>query len=69
MNPDAWKHRQPKCPTKAPRMIFAPITQPIVGAMKIPRNGPCGCGSVKKFKQCCLPKLNEIHNERRSDVA
>lgn len=25
--------------------------------LKSPRNGPCGCGSGRKFKTCCLGKL------------
>ncbi|MDC1346995.1 YchJ family metal-binding protein, partial [Glaciecola sp.] len=27
------------------------------GAVKSKRNDPCCCGSSKKFKQCCLPKI------------
>lgn len=27
------------------------------GALKLKRNDPCCCGSSKKFKQCCLPKI------------
>lgn len=26
---------------------------------KIERNQPCPCGSGKKFKKCCIDKLNE----------
>ena len=26
---------------------------------KIGRNDPCSCGSGKKFKQCCLSKLEQ----------
>lgn len=26
--------------------------------MKIGRNDPCPCGSGKKYKQCCLKRLN-----------
>jgi len=27
---------------------------------KVKRNGPCPCGSGKKTKKCCLPKINEF---------
>lgn len=26
--------------------------------MKIGRNAPCPCGSGKKYKQCCLSRMN-----------
>jgi len=33
------------------------------------RNFPCSCGSSKKFKNCCLPKIDAVEfnsNENRS---
>ena len=30
---------------------------------KIPRNAPCPCGSGRKFKRCCLPKLQRRTRE------
>ena len=27
-------------------------------SLKIGRNDPCPCGSGRKYKQCCLPKMN-----------
>ncbi len=30
-------------------------------AKKIGRNDPCPCGSGKKYKQCCLNKVEENH--------
>ena len=29
------------------------------GSGKIRRNGPCPCGSRKKFKKCCLGKVRD----------
>ena len=31
-----------------------PVSRRGVGAMRIPRNEPCPCGSGKKYKKCCL---------------
>lgn len=28
--------------------------------LKLPRNMPCPCRSLKKFKVCCLPKLPQV---------
>lgn len=36
----------------APRMKERVVAPPVAG--RIPRNGPCPCGSGKKFKRCCL---------------
>jgi len=30
------------------------VHQPVVASVKVGRNGPCPCGSGKKFKKCCL---------------
>lgn len=40
-------------------------------SQKIKRNGPCPCGSGKKFKKCCLTKAKEVlaaPPEKRLDV-
>lgn len=31
----------------------------LAGGYKIGRNDKCICGSQKKFKKCCEPKINE----------
>lgn len=33
--------------------------QPFIAPPKAGRNDPCPCGSGKKYKKCCLDKLNE----------
>ena len=39
---------------KHPRKVTG-VFRPIVsGIQKVQRNGPCPCGSGKKFKKCCL---------------
>ena len=37
---------------------FHPIVypKPVIRKNKIKRNDPCGCGSGKKFKKCCMNK-------------
>ena len=35
------------------RLQLLYVTRPIVGSSRIPRNGPCICGSGRKFKHCC----------------
>jgi len=32
---------------------------PIIGSSRINRNGPCPCGSGKKYKKCCINKEAE----------
>ncbi len=32
--------------------------------VKIERNGPCPCGSGKKYKECCLQLLDQADKER-----
>jgi hypothetical protein len=39
----------------APALV-RPRTPPVVADKKVGRNGPCPCGSGKKFKKCCLNK-------------
>ncbi len=34
---------------------------------KAQRNDSCPCGSGKKYKQCCLPKVRELANERAAN--
>jgi len=46
-----------------------PITRPITGAEKIPRNATCICGSGIKAKRCCLLKLQARDAESRRTVA
>lgn len=36
--------------------------------MNIGRNDPCSCGSGKKFKKCCLLKLDEEKANNRKEV-
>jgi len=45
-----------------------PVTRPITGTVKIPRNAPCVCGSGLKAKRCCLPKLRERDAKDRRTV-
>lgn len=33
--------------------------KPITNLAKIGRNEPCYCGSKRKFKRCCIDKLQE----------
>jgi hypothetical protein len=33
---------------------------------KLGRNDPCSCGSGKKYKRCCLPKLLETRAAARA---
>lgn len=35
---------------------------------KIGRNDPCPCGSGKKFKKCCINKINEVIERARMGV-
>lgn len=38
--------------------------------MKIGRNDPCPCGNGKKYKQCCLKRMNRSeydHDSRSRD--
>lgn len=40
--------------------------EPIVAGPKIGRNKPCICGSGKKYKKCCLIKMQkQIETERK----
>lgn len=34
--------------------------KPVVDANRIGRNDPCPCGSGKKAKRCCLPKIKTL---------
>ena len=36
---------------------LAPVENPF---RDVGRNDPCPCGSGKKFKKCCLAKLDEV---------
>jgi len=44
---------------KAPKKLFnkTPVRKPIKRIIKIGRNDPCGCGSGKKFKRCCINRV------------
>lgn len=33
--------------------------------LKIGRNDPCLCGSGKKFKKCCINRMEELEKEKR----
>lgn len=35
---------------------------------KIGRNDPCLCGSGKKFKKCCIDRVEEMEKERREKL-
>lgn len=35
---------------------------------KISRNAPCPCGSRKKFKKCCIERINEPDDEEFSNL-
>ena len=48
-----WK----QCPHPVHRFAPAPLLVP-------ERNGPCHCGSLRKYKQCCLPGDARVPNER-----
>ena len=41
----------------------------LIRVPKVGRNQPCPCGSGKKFKRCCWPKLfNNIKQENKTNV-
>ena len=48
-----WK----QCPHPAHRFAPAPLLVP-------ERNGPCHCGSLRKYKQCCLPEDARVPMDR-----
>lgn len=33
---------------------------------KVGRNNPCPCGSGKKFKKCCMLRIDAVERQRRS---
>ena len=37
--------------------------------LKVGRNDPCPCGSGKKFKKCCLNKVNKPEFQIKTDKA
>jgi tetratricopeptide (TPR) repeat protein len=45
---------RPKPPRPAAGLALAPPPGPTARRVKVGRNGPCPCGSGKKFKKCCL---------------
>jgi hypothetical protein len=51
---DFWDDQDGPHPYEAPADDDGPIVndQPKVG-----RNDPCPCGSGKKYKKCCMPKM------------
>ena len=38
--------------------VQAVVTPPLGAANTIGRNDPCPCGSGKKYKKCCLNRMN-----------
>ena len=44
------------------------VTKPIVGSSRIPRNGPCICGSGKKFKKCCWKLFVQENTDEKEKV-
>lgn len=34
---------------------------PMTSEVKVGRNDPCPCGSGKKYKKCCIGKVNDYH--------
>ena len=41
--------------------IFPPIPKtPKTKSIKLGRNSPCPCGSEKKYKRCCIDRINRI---------
>lgn len=36
---------------------------PELKKQRVDRNGPCLCGSPKKFKKCCLPEIEAIEQQ------
>ncbi len=55
-------------PSKSSKLKPLRVTKSITGAVKVPRNKPCVCGSGLKAKQCCLPKLQKRDAENRRTV-
>jgi hypothetical protein len=54
---DEWEPRE-RIPPE--RMLWSPDEGPAVNPYKgVGRNDPCPCGSGKKFKKCCLGKVDE----------
>ena len=33
------------------------VPKPVIAELKVGRNDPCPCGSLKKFKKCCIDKV------------
>lgn len=36
---------------------------------QIPKNGPCPCGSGRKYKKCCMPHTQSVHQEPEHEGA
>ncbi len=36
---------------------------PLLKKLRVDRNGLCLCGSMKKFKNCCLPEIEAIEQQ------
>ena len=45
-------------PYEEPKQAYSQTVNNEISAPKVGRNEPCPCGSGKKFKKCCLNKLN-----------
>jgi hypothetical protein len=55
---DGWEPRE-RIPDE--RLLWAPSEGPAVNPYKgVGRNDPCPCGSGKKFKKCCLGKVDAL---------
>ena len=52
------KYNRPKCEKIAKEIVDKRLRRELLQRKKIGRNEKCPCGSGKKYKKCCLNKLN-----------
>ncbi|HUI96654.1 MAG TPA: DUF1186 domain-containing protein [Xanthobacteraceae bacterium] len=65
--PETWEGRERRERGRDERVLWTAADGPAVNPYKnVGRNDPCPCGSGKKFKKCCLGKVDAMRSERRA---
>lgn len=41
------------------------VTVSVTSRGRVRRNGPCPCGSGRKFKKCCLAEVRDLESEKK----
>jgi uncharacterized protein YecA (UPF0149 family) len=57
-NADAWKVDPRRI--NAQKFLYSLYNKQKIKMGDVGRNDPCPCGSGKKFKKCCINKVNKV---------